>query len=118
MLLPGGWTSIIARPAAVASVSSTSCTTSASFRDLEKLYLELVVPGILPEQEFWAARASHLARLGSGAGASASGPRAASSSQRRGLPNSLTSEVRPAADGQTDTVHFSLTPEIIAQVRG
>ncbi|RMZ53407.1 hypothetical protein APUTEX25_004895, partial [Auxenochlorella protothecoides] len=85
-------------------------------RDLEKLYLELVVPGILPEQEFWAARASHLARLGSGAGASASGHRTASSSQRRGLPNSLTSEVRPAADGQTDTVHFSLTPEIIAQI--
>ncbi|KFM26143.1 putative RNA polymerase II transcription factor B subunit 1-1 [Auxenochlorella protothecoides] len=52
-------------------------------RDLEKLYLELVVPGILPEQEFWAARASHLARLG---------------------------------NGQTDTVHFSLTPEIIAQI--
>lgn len=82
-------------------------------RDLERVYLELVVPGTIPEADFWKARRLQLARLGS----AADGPRSQSAAQAKGLSNAMASDVRPAADGQTDTVHFSLTPEIIAQVR-
>jgi transcription initiation factor TFIIH subunit 1 len=81
-------------------------------RDLESVYKSLVVAGILSEQEFWRTRQSQLrdalARAGSGGG----GQR---SKQRVGLPSAMLADVKPSADGQTEKVHFTLTPQSIQQ---
>ena len=81
--------------------------------DLESVYKSLVVAGILGEQEFWRTRQGQLrdalARGGGGGGGGAS------RRQRVGLPSAMLADVKPSADGQTEKVHFSLTPQIIQQ---
>ncbi len=77
--------------------------------DLGTLYKSLVVAGILGEAEFWSTRQALL--RGSAAGGAAGGVR----KQRLGLPSAMLADVKPSADGQTEKVHFQLTPEIIQQ---
>lgn len=79
--------------------------------DLGTLYKSLVVAGILGEAEFWSTRQG-LLRGGGAAGAGAA-PR----KQRVGLPSAMLADVKPSADGQTEKVHFQLTPEVIQQAR-
>lgn len=91
----------------------------ASCRDLERVYHDLLRSGAVTAAEFWAARQAELARLESNAQASttaAAQQRRPASRQLRGLSNSMSADVMPTADGQTDAIHFSLTPEIITQV--
>ena len=95
-------------------------------RDLESVYKSLVVSGILPEPDFWRARQAQLrtalapggvlAAGGGGGGSSGGGP-APARRQRLGLPNAMLADVKPSADGQTEKVHFQLTPQAIQQVR-
>ncbi|KAL4434287.1 hypothetical protein ABPG75_000728 [Micractinium tetrahymenae] len=77
--------------------------------DLGTLYKSLVVAGILGEAEFWSTRQGLLRGGGGGGGG---GVR----KQRVGLPSAMLADVKPSADGQTEKVHFQLTPEIIQQI--
>lgn len=97
-------------------------------KDLESVYRSLVVSGILTEADFWRARQGHLrdALAPGGVLAGGSGPGGGGSSggggaprgrrQRVGLPSAMLADVKPSADGQTEKVHFQLTPQIIQQV--
>ena len=80
-------------------------------KDLAALYEGLVVSGMLSEHDFWRTRKDLVLDKGS-----ASLPAAAR--QRAGLPNSMLADVRPTADGQTEKVQFTLTPQTIQQARG
>ncbi|PSC72434.1 putative RNA polymerase II transcription factor B subunit 1-1 [Micractinium conductrix] len=75
--------------------------------DLKQLHQSLVEAGILGEAEFWGAR-QELVRGGGGGGARLR--------QRAGLPSAMLADVKPSADGQTEKVHFQLTPQIIQQI--
>lgn len=110
-----------ARPASTASAGDkllvpTAAQATALFRadkDLESVYRSLVVAGILSEQEFWRTRQGQLKdALARGGG----GTRSAA--QRVGLPSAMLADVKPSADGQTEKVHFQLTPAVIQQVSG
>lgn len=110
-----------ARPASAAASGDkllvpTAAQATALFRadkDLESVYKSLVVSGILSEQEFWRTRQGQLkdalARGGAGDGTR-------SAAQRVGLPSAMLADVKPSADGQTEKVHFQLTPAVIQQV--
>lgn len=96
----------------------TAAQAAALFRadaDLESVYKSLVVAGILSESEFWRTRQAQLRdALAAGGG----GGGAARVRQRVGLPSAMLADVKPSADGQTEKVHFQLTPQIIRQVGG
>lgn len=80
--------------------------------DLGTLYKSLVVAGILGEAEFWSTRQGLLRGSGGGGG---SGSGSGARRQRVGLPSAMLADVKPSADGQTEKVHFQLTPEVIQQ---
>lgn len=86
--------------------------------DLHSLYKSLVVAGILIEAEFWRTRQVQLrsALAGGGGGGAESGPKPVVR-QRVGLPSAMLADVKPSADGQTEKVHYKLTPKIIQQAR-
>ena len=84
-------------------------------KDLQAVYEQLVPSGILTEQEFWRSRQNAL-RGGGSSGGGGSGPQP--TKQRAGIPSLMLADVRPSADGQTETVHFQLTPQSIQQVLG
>lgn len=73
--------------------------------ELQKLHRQFVGGNILTEAEFWAARKKLLDRDPS-----------KKSKQRVGFKSAMISDIRPATDGRTNKVTFSLTPEIILQV--
>jgi hypothetical protein len=89
----------------------TWCITILSFflglhSELQKLHMKFVLGNILQESEFWATRKNLLedeANKGS--------------KQRPGFKSAMLADVRPSADGRTNKVTFSLTTEIIHQVR-
>lgn len=93
----------------------TATQAAALFRadkDLESVYKSLVVAGILSEAEFWRTRQAQLRdALVAGGGGGAARMR-----QRVGLPSAMLADVKPSADGQTEKVHFQLTPQIVRQV--
>ncbi|KAL9241326.1 hypothetical protein vseg_015449 [Gypsophila vaccaria] len=72
--------------------------------ELVKLHQQLVIPGILTENEFWATRKKLLT----------GGNR--SNHQRAGLKSAMLSVITPHNDGRTNKVTFNLTPEIIHQI--
>lgn len=85
-------------------------------RDLESIYKSLVVTGVLTEQEFWQARQPLLrATLAPGGAGGGGGGALQRVRQRVGLSSAMLAEVKPSADGQTEKVHFQLTPQIIQQ---
>ncbi|ESR65955.1 hypothetical protein CICLE_v10007802mg [Citrus x clementina] len=73
--------------------------------ELQKLHRQFVGGNILTEAEFWAARKKLLDRDPS-----------KKSKQRVGFKSAMISDIRPATDGRTNKVTFSLTPEIILQI--
>ncbi|KAJ4725413.1 BSD transcription factor [Melia azedarach] len=73
--------------------------------ELQKLHQQFVGGNILTEAEFWAARKKLLDTDSS-----------RKSKQRVGFKSVMISDIRPAADGRTNKVTFSLTPEIILQI--
>ncbi|KAH7623291.1 hypothetical protein Ndes2526B_g01715 [Nannochloris sp. 'desiccata'] len=87
-------------------------------KDLEALYGQLVICGILTESDFWRTRQAELTKLlGSGFGGSGGGggggngvPR-----QRSGL-SSVMHEVEQLHDGQTERVNIHLTPQDIQRI--
>ncbi|KAK3409275.1 hypothetical protein EUGRSUZ_J01409 [Eucalyptus grandis] len=72
--------------------------------ELQKLHKQLVIGGILTEAEFWATRKKLLDRESS-----------RKSKQRVGFKSAMISDIKPATDGRTNKVTFSLTPEVILQ---
>lgn len=73
--------------------------------ELQKLHRQFVGGNILTEAEFWAARKKLLDKDPS-----------KKSKQRVGFKSAMISDIRPATDGRTNKVTFSLTPEIILQI--
>lgn len=73
--------------------------------ELQKLHRQFVGGNILTEAEFWAARKKLLDIDPS-----------KKSKQRVGFKSAMISDIRPATDGRTNKVTFSLTPEIILQI--
>lgn len=72
---------------------------------LRRLHHELVISGILKEEDFWATRKELL-----------EGEASTKKRQRTGIASAMLADVRPVTDGRTNTVTFNLTPEIIAQI--
>ncbi|KAK9663868.1 hypothetical protein RND81_14G003700 [Saponaria officinalis] len=72
--------------------------------ELAKLHQQLVIPGILTENEFWATRKKLLTGENR------------SSHQRAGLKSAMLSVITPQNDGRSNKVTFNLTPEIIHQI--
>ena len=73
-------------------------------RDLNALFEELVrQSGSISEQEFWAGR-QHLLRKQQG--------ESAAQKQRAGVGNAMLLAMRPSADGKTNTVCRSASPQI------
>ncbi|KDO74038.1 hypothetical protein CISIN_1g007581mg [Citrus sinensis] len=72
--------------------------------ELQKLHRQFVGGNILTEAEFWAAR--KLLDIDP----------SKKSKQRVGFKSAMISDIRPATDGRTNKVTFSLTPEIILQI--
>ncbi|XP_074285163.1 general transcription and DNA repair factor IIH subunit TFB1-1-like isoform X2 [Silene latifolia] len=72
--------------------------------ELAKLHQQLVIPGILTENEFWATRKKLLT------------VEHRSNHQRAGLKSAMLSVITPQNDGRTNKVTFNLTPEIIHQI--
>lgn len=75
-----------------------------SDRDLEALHSQLVVRGVLTDDEFWKGRASLL---------SAGLP---SVQQRVGLTSAMLAESQHSADGQSDTIKIKLTATMVHQI--
>ncbi|KAK4789355.1 hypothetical protein SAY86_020674 [Trapa natans] len=73
--------------------------------ELQKLHKQLVIGGILTEAEFWATRKRLLEREYGN-----------KRKQRVGFKSAMISDIKPATDGRTNRVTFSLTPEIILQI--
>ncbi|OWM83387.1 general transcription and DNA repair factor IIH subunit TFB1-1-like [Punica granatum] len=73
--------------------------------ELQKLHKQLVIGGVLTEAEFWATRKKLLERESS-----------KKQKQRMGFKSAMISDIKPATDGRTNKVTFSLTPEIILQI--
>jgi hypothetical protein len=92
--------------------------------DLEILYGQLVVSGVLTEAEFWRGRQAAVARILAGAGgggggaqgASASAPSAAARRQRPGLPSVMFRVQKSADDRNVDRVNVTLTPQDIQRI--
>ncbi|KNA18044.1 hypothetical protein SOVF_074410 isoform B [Spinacia oleracea] len=74
--------------------------------ELMKLHKQLVIGGILTEDEFWATRKKLLD----------GGRKRTSSTQRVGFKSAMISDIKPLTDGRTNKVTFNLTPEIIHQI--
>jgi transcription initiation factor TFIIH subunit 1 len=84
--------------------------------DLETLYGQLVVSGILPEADFWRTRQGALGRLAAGArGRGGGGGAAGAAAQRPGL-SSVLHDVERLHDGQTERVNIHLTPADITRI--
>lgn len=73
--------------------------------ELQNLHKQLVIGGILTEAEFWATRKKLLDREST-----------IKSKQRVGFKSAMISDIKPATDGRTNKVTFSLTPEVILQI--
>lgn len=98
-----------AGPSAAAASTAPGLPTAAQKRDLfandkdlEALYNQLVVSGILAEADFWRTRSSALGRFGAPGGA------APAPKQRSGL-SSVMHEVERLHDGSTERVNIHLT---------
>jgi transcription initiation factor TFIIH subunit 1 len=81
----------------------------ASNRDLETMYSQLVVSGILTEADFWRSRPDVLAKIGPG------GRGGTAQRQRAGL-SSVLHDVERLHDGQTERVNIQLTPLDIQRI--
>ncbi|XP_072962843.1 general transcription and DNA repair factor IIH subunit TFB1-1-like [Typha angustifolia] len=73
--------------------------------ELQKMHKQFVIGGVLTESEFWATRKNLL-----------DDDTHKTSKQRTGFKSAMLADVRPATDGRTNKVTFSLTPEIIHQI--
>lgn len=73
--------------------------------ELQKLHKQLVINGVLSDEDFWAARKRSLNEEA-----------LRSSKQKTGLKSAMLADVRPLHDGRTNKVTFNLTPEIIHQI--
>ncbi|MCO5605437.1 hypothetical protein L7F22_059621 [Adiantum nelumboides] len=73
--------------------------------ELQKLHKQLVINGVLSDEDFWAARKRSL---------NEEAPK--SSKQKTGLRSAMLADIRPMHDGRTNKVTFNLTPEIIHQI--
>ncbi|KAJ3679186.1 hypothetical protein LUZ60_017197 [Juncus effusus] len=73
--------------------------------ELQKLHKQFVLGGVLTETEFWATRKSLLGEDSS-----------RGIKQKAGFKSAMLADVKPFADGRTNKVTFSLTPEIIHQI--
>ncbi|KAJ1703568.1 hypothetical protein LUZ63_003347 [Rhynchospora breviuscula] len=73
--------------------------------ELLRLHKQFVLSGVLTESEFWATRK---ALLGEDTNRT--------TKQQPGFKSAMLADVRPSADGRTNKVTFSLTPEIIQQI--
>ncbi|KAJ6795058.1 putative RNA polymerase II transcription factor B subunit 1-1 [Iris pallida] len=73
--------------------------------ELKKLHMQLVIGEVLTESEFWATRKRLLEDDAN-----------RTSKQRPGFKSAMLADIRPSADGRTNKVTFSLTPEIIHQI--
>ncbi|KAI5054793.1 hypothetical protein GOP47_0029938 [Adiantum capillus-veneris] len=73
--------------------------------ELQKLHKQLVINGVLSDEDFWAARKRSL---------NEEAPK--SSKQKTGLKTAMLVDIRPMHDGRTNKVTFNLTPEIIHQI--
>eukprot|EP00271_Cylindrocystis_brebissonii_P008375 TRINITY_DN2258_c0_g1_i1.p1 TRINITY_DN2258_c0_g1~~TRINITY_DN2258_c0_g1_i1.p1 ORF type:complete len:674 (-),score=150.31 TRINITY_DN2258_c0_g1_i1:448-2469(-) len=74
--------------------------------NLRRLHQELVMSGILKEEEFWATRKELL-------GDDISRKR---KRQQTGIASAMLADVRPVTDSSANRVTFNLSPEIIAQI--
>ncbi|XP_078162778.1 general transcription and DNA repair factor IIH subunit TFB1-1-like isoform X2 [Carex rostrata] len=73
--------------------------------ELQRLHKQFVLSGVLTESEFWATRKALLGEDGNH-----------TTKQRPGFKSAMLADVRPSADGRTNKVTFSLTPEIMHQI--
>jgi transcription initiation factor TFIIH subunit 1 len=78
----------------------------ASNKELQALYNEMVVAGVVSDEDFWAARRQLLEAATAKAGAG----------QRLGISNAMMATVKPTSDGRSNTVKFNLTPEMMHQI--
>jgi transcription initiation factor TFIIH subunit 1 len=76
-------------------------TLLAKNKDLLRLHKELVLPGHITEEEFWASR-KHLL-----------GAQHLQAKQKKGLPSSLLADIRPTTDISSSDIKYTLTPMII-----
>ena len=111
-----------ARPAGVSSdsTSSTDVPTTqpvitkedlklraallAKNKELSRLHKELVLPGLITEEEFWESR-RHLLLS-----------QQLQNKQKKGLPSSLLADIRPTTDTSSSDIKYTLTPAIIHSI--
>ncbi|KAK9797047.1 hypothetical protein WJX73_006511 [Symbiochloris irregularis] len=75
-----------------------------SDKSLQQLWMQLVHGGVLSDSEFWASRQSLLH------------DRADTASQRQGFVSSMIASVQQSADGKSQQVKMTLTPQLIQQL--